>query len=44
MALLPKTKEEFSQKDYWDEFFKKRGNKAFEWYCCNIVGCFKIFQ
>ncbi|XP_030749681.1 eEF1A lysine and N-terminal methyltransferase homolog [Sitophilus oryzae] len=32
MNLLPKTKEEFSQKEYWDLFFKKRGNKAFEWY------------
>ncbi|XP_066141878.1 eEF1A lysine and N-terminal methyltransferase homolog isoform X1 [Euwallacea fornicatus] len=32
MNLLPKTKEEFSQKDYWDKFFKKRGKKAFEWY------------
>ncbi|KAL1491714.1 hypothetical protein ABEB36_012271 [Hypothenemus hampei] len=32
MNLIPKSKEEFSQKDYWDRFFKKRGNKAFEWY------------
>ncbi|CAG9854953.1 unnamed protein product [Phyllotreta striolata] len=32
MNLLPKSKEEFSQKEYWDAFFKKRGNKAFEWY------------
>ncbi|XP_057661192.1 eEF1A lysine and N-terminal methyltransferase homolog [Diorhabda carinulata] len=32
MNLLPKSKEEFSQKDYWNEFFKKRGNEAFEWY------------
>ncbi|KAG5896827.1 hypothetical protein JTB14_032068 [Gonioctena quinquepunctata] len=32
MNLLPKSKEEFSQKEYWDSFFKKRGAKAFEWY------------
>ncbi|CAG9826229.1 unnamed protein product [Diabrotica balteata] len=32
MNLLPKSKEQFSQKEYWDTFFKKRGNKAFEWY------------
>ncbi|XP_018578007.1 methyltransferase-like protein 13 [Anoplophora glabripennis] len=32
MSLLPKSKEEFSQKEYWDTFFKKRGSKAFEWY------------
>ncbi|CAG9771157.1 unnamed protein product [Ceutorhynchus assimilis] len=32
MNLLPKSKDEFSQKEYWDDFFKKRGSKAFEWY------------
>ncbi|XP_014360897.2 eEF1A lysine and N-terminal methyltransferase homolog [Papilio machaon] len=32
MNLLPKTHKEFSEKDYWNKFFKKRGNKAFEWY------------
>ncbi|CAK1603562.1 unnamed protein product [Parnassius mnemosyne] len=32
MNLLPKTHKEFSDKDYWNKFFKKRGNKAFEWY------------
>ncbi|KAH8325691.1 hypothetical protein KR067_004465 [Drosophila pandora] len=31
MNLLPKTREEFAQTDYWNEFFKKRGEKAFEW-------------
>lgn len=31
MNLLPRSKEEFSQTEYWDTFFKKRGNKAFEW-------------
>ena len=31
MNLLPKTREEFRSKDYWDEFFRKRTN-AFEWY------------
>lgn len=32
MNLLPKTHEEFSQADYWNSFFKKRGKKNFEWY------------
>nr|XP_034180029.1 eEF1A lysine and N-terminal methyltransferase homolog [Osmia lignaria] len=32
MNLLPKTHEEFSQVDYWNTFFKKRGKKHFEWY------------
>ncbi|XP_050685415.1 eEF1A lysine and N-terminal methyltransferase homolog isoform X2 [Leptidea sinapis] len=32
MNLLPKSHKEFSDKDYWNKFFKKRGNKAFEWY------------
>ncbi|CAD0196413.1 unnamed protein product [Chrysodeixis includens] len=32
MNLLPKTHKEFSEKDYWNKFFKKRGNQAFEWY------------
>ncbi|KAF7270052.1 hypothetical protein GWI33_016957 [Rhynchophorus ferrugineus] len=32
MNLLPKSKEEFSQQEYWNLFFKKRGNEAFEWY------------
>lgn len=32
MNLLPKTHKEFSEKDYWNKFFKKRGNKSFEWY------------
>ncbi|KAF5294177.1 hypothetical protein FQR65_LT10888 [Abscondita terminalis] len=32
MNLLPKTHQEFSQKDYWESFFKKRGTRAFEWY------------
>ncbi|XP_076625513.1 eEF1A lysine and N-terminal methyltransferase homolog [Colletes latitarsis] len=32
MNLLPKTHEEFSQVEYWNTFFKKRGKKYFEWY------------
>ncbi|XP_076661380.1 eEF1A lysine and N-terminal methyltransferase homolog isoform X1 [Halictus rubicundus] len=32
MNLLPKTHEEFSQVEYWNTFFKKRGKKSFEWY------------
>ncbi|XP_076873354.1 eEF1A lysine and N-terminal methyltransferase [Brachyhypopomus gauderio] len=32
MSLLPRTAEEFSSADYWDRFFRKRGEKSFEWY------------
>ncbi|XP_060722694.1 eEF1A lysine and N-terminal methyltransferase [Tachysurus vachellii] len=32
MSLLPRTAEEFSSADYWERFFHKRGEKAFEWY------------
>ncbi|XP_070688545.1 eEF1A lysine and N-terminal methyltransferase [Pempheris klunzingeri] len=32
MNLLPHTAEEFSSAEYWERFFKKRGEKAFEWY------------
>uniref|UniRef100_A0A8C2EEN7 eEF1A lysine and N-terminal methyltransferase n=1 Tax=Cyprinus carpio TaxID=7962 RepID=A0A8C2EEN7_CYPCA len=32
MSLLPRTAEEFSSADYWERFFRKRGEKAFEWY------------
>lgn len=32
MSLLPRTTEEFSSAEYWERFFKRRGEKAFEWY------------
>lgn len=32
MNLLPKTVGEFREKSYWDRFFSKRKNEAFEWY------------
>ncbi|ELU00523.1 hypothetical protein CAPTEDRAFT_136807 [Capitella teleta] len=32
MNLLPKSHDEFRSADYWEKFFKKRGEKAFEWY------------
>uniref|UniRef100_A0A3Q3VPQ6 eEF1A lysine and N-terminal methyltransferase n=1 Tax=Mola mola TaxID=94237 RepID=A0A3Q3VPQ6_MOLML len=32
MSLLPRTAEEFSSAEYWERFFKKRGEKSFEWY------------
>ncbi|XP_065113425.1 eEF1A lysine and N-terminal methyltransferase [Paramisgurnus dabryanus] len=32
MSLLPRSAEEFSSADYWERFFRKRGEKAFEWY------------
>lgn len=32
MSLLPQDHSEFRSKQYWDDFFKKRGNVAFEWY------------
>lgn len=30
--LLPSTAKEFADAKYWQEFFKKRGEAAFEWY------------
>ncbi|RZF35487.1 hypothetical protein LSTR_LSTR013131 [Laodelphax striatellus] len=32
MNILPKSDSDFTKKDYWDSFFVKRGNEAFEWY------------
>lgn len=32
MSLLPRTAVEFSSAEYWERFFKKRGEKSFEWY------------
>jgi SAM-dependent methyltransferase len=32
MSLLPQNHSEFRTKQYWDEFFQKRENVAFEWY------------
>ncbi|XP_056234245.1 eEF1A lysine and N-terminal methyltransferase isoform X1 [Seriola aureovittata] len=32
MSLLPRSAEEFSSAEYWEKFFKKRADKAFEWY------------
>ena len=31
MDLLPRSHTDFGTADYWEKFFKKRGNKAFEW-------------
>lgn len=31
MNLLPKSSEEFANKEYWNQFFQKRGENAFEW-------------
>ncbi|KAJ8388464.1 hypothetical protein AAFF_G00133400 [Aldrovandia affinis] len=32
MDLLPRTADEFSSAEYWERFFRRRGDKAFEWY------------
>nr|XP_022321268.1 methyltransferase-like protein 13 [Crassostrea virginica]XP_022321269.1 methyltransferase-like protein 13 [Crassostrea virginica] len=32
MNLLPQNYKEFHSAEYWENFFKKRGTKAFEWY------------
>lgn len=38
MNLLPKSHQDFGQKDYWNSFFQKRGGKSFEWYLIfNII-------
>ncbi|KAH8279631.1 hypothetical protein KR018_011141 [Drosophila ironensis] len=44
MNLLPKTREEFAQTDYWNEFFKKRGERAFEWYGEYLELCDQIHK
>ncbi len=31
MNLLPKAADEFRSPDYWDQFFAKVGQEAFEW-------------
>ena len=32
MSLLPSHHDEFRSRAYWDNFFRERGNEAFEWY------------
>ncbi|XP_075038561.1 eEF1A lysine and N-terminal methyltransferase isoform X2 [Mixophyes fleayi] len=32
MNLLPKSSKEFSSSEYWEQFFRRRGEQAFEWY------------
>ena len=31
MDLLPKSAQQFNEKQYWETFFAKRGTEAFEW-------------
>jgi len=31
LNLIPGSGKEFRDKDYWENFFKVRGTKAFEW-------------
>ena len=31
LNLMPGSGKEFADKDYWEKFFKIRGDKAFEW-------------
>ncbi|KAG8436673.1 hypothetical protein GDO86_007676 [Hymenochirus boettgeri] len=32
MNLLPKSSKEFASPEYWEHFFRRRGDRAFEWY------------
>ncbi|XP_073499235.1 eEF1A lysine and N-terminal methyltransferase [Phyllobates terribilis] len=32
MNLLPRSSKEFSSSQYWEQFFRRRGERAFEWY------------
>lgn len=43
MALLPKSRKEFREKEYWDSFFTKRGRKAFEWYVLRVLSGYCFF-
>lgn len=36
MNLLPQNYKDFHSAEYWENFFKKRGTKAFEWYIFNM--------
>ncbi|CAO1393520.1 unnamed protein product [Diamesa hyperborea] len=43
MNLLPKSSEEFANKEYWNNFFRGRGKSLFDWYgeypeLCGILG------
>lgn len=37
MNLLPRTRDEFGQTEYWNTFFKKRGEQAFEWWAIKFI-------
>nr|XP_046207686.1 eEF1A lysine and N-terminal methyltransferase isoform X2 [Oncorhynchus gorbuscha] len=39
MSLLTRTTEGFSSTEYWERFFKKRGETAFDWYGDNNKLC-----
>ncbi|MEE6496117.1 hypothetical protein FKM82_002233 [Ascaphus truei] len=32
MNLLPRSSKEFASAEYWEQFFRRRGDRAFEWY------------
>ncbi|KAM4641519.1 eEF1A lysine and N-terminal methyltransferase [Discoglossus pictus] len=32
MNLLPRSSKEFASQEYWEHFFRRRGERAFEWY------------
>ena len=40
MSLLPKAADEFRSPEYWDQFFDKVGNEAFEWFVSHRIFSF----
>ncbi|XP_053549203.1 eEF1A lysine and N-terminal methyltransferase [Bombina bombina] len=32
MNLLPRSSKDFASQEYWEQFFKRRGERVFEWY------------
>lgn len=50
MYVLPKHNVQFSDSNYWDTFFEKRGCHPFEWYCSvaiwfiNILTVLRVFS
>lgn len=40
MSLLPRTHQDFKEKEYWNTFFSKRGKQAFEWYSISCCECY----
>ncbi|CAI9541593.1 unnamed protein product, partial [Staurois parvus] len=46
--LLPKSSKQFSSSEYWEQFFRRRGARAFQWYggyleLCGVLHVLNVF-